>query len=122
MLTRVVKAILAAVIVASTFAGHARAANEIHVQDWRCTSGCSSSCSQSLHSTTDYNSGANISIVITECTRRINIYADSTSFDIGAVTFTHTGNLPLFVEIFIGQGDFPYSMTQSSDAARLSHS
>ncbi|MFM9994709.1 MAG: hypothetical protein ACKVU4_02785 [Phycisphaerales bacterium] len=120
MLNHVSKVVLTGALTVSVCAGLARAANEIHVEDWRCATGCGThSCTTSLHSTTNHNSGANISIVITECTRRINIYADSTSFDIGQVTITHTGSLPpQGVELFIGQGTFPYEMGQSSAAAR----
>ncbi len=102
----------------SAVAGRAGAqAQPVHVQRWY-TGPCSLPCAASP-CPSNYGSGDPISLEVNACTYRINVWADNTTYDIGSIQLTlETGSqLPLFLELFIGQGDFPYSMQQSTAVA-----
>ena len=110
---------MVAVVGSPALPAPALAVDEIVVEEYRCGSGCTGTCTPTLYSTTYYDHLEDIDIEVVECTRRLNIYAvdNDPEFTIGDVDITHTGDLPQFVEIFIGQGTFPYGMGQTTAAA-----
>ncbi|MFM9995024.1 MAG: hypothetical protein ACKVU4_04395 [Phycisphaerales bacterium] len=93
----------------------------IHVEYWYHT-GCTSPCAPTAYCEELYDSGQSIVVEVNSCLRRVNIWADDPDeHDIGAVSIERVSpgaTLPSYLEIFIGQGDFPYLMGQSAAAAR----
>ncbi|MFM9996188.1 MAG: hypothetical protein ACKVU4_10345 [Phycisphaerales bacterium] len=92
----------------------AQCTNLVHIQEWH-SAGCASACAPAP--CLQCNIAPFLAQVVVEsCSTRINIFADglSTSIHAGNIDINNTaGNNPNPLEVFIGQGSFPYSTSQA---------
>ncbi len=89
------------------------APNLVTLQEWH-LAGCPSACSP--QPCLQCNMAPNLALVIVEsCSWRINIFAASTSIHAGPIDITNALlNHPVpYLEVFVGQGDFPYAGAQT---------
>ncbi len=85
------------------------------IQRWfYSTGGCTPPCGALFPCPQCNNAGVQAFVQLNSCVRRVNVFSHSTLGSTGPIAFPHSaGNVPTLLEVFIGEGDFPYSGAQS---------
>lgn len=82
--------------------------NVVKLQRWY-LSGCFWPCgTQYCQQCHDGNLFAAVIVNVDECVSRVNIFSDSGTANASSPAIWHT-SIPEYLEVFIGEGDFPYS-------------